>query len=150
MGTSRQGLPGAALILMASTLVVSHAGAAEIGVGDALTMRALVVPSVQTEQYGVLKLTVTRSHEAPYAALSIDVSIPISSGSVHVSTVSLYGLRPGEATSFLLPLPSEAMSHVQDGGLPLELRLQGPSGPNLALTAKVDVKEAIVTDSTIQ
>jgi hypothetical protein len=142
-----------AAIVMAGTLFVPHANAAAIGVGQSLTMEALVMPSLEAEQAGVLKLKIERSPEAPFAALSLDISVPQASpglAPIHVSTLSLFGLRPGASVSLLVPLPRQAMAHIQNGKLPLELRLESPSAPDVTAAAAVQVNEAVIGDATLQ
>jgi hypothetical protein len=140
-------ITGVAFVI--STAEAMPALSEQLAVGQTLMTAAEVSPEANAKREPMLLLTLERMPDAPVAPLSLEVRLADSSGkpstrSVLLTTLSFFGVPPGQVTTFAEPLPPEVLARAKDGKLPLELRLKSSARAEVAAPAKVEIKRAVV------
>ena len=117
----------------------------ELRAGESLIVRPQIKREISTTAQSRLRLLVERLPESPFVPLSLEVRLLKGTGeSVHLRTFSFYGVRAGEAVTFLEPLPKRALVEGKDTDLAFELILQARSTSESAPKAGIRINDAVV------
>jgi hypothetical protein len=136
-------------VMIANIAAASLDSVAELGIGDRIRADAKVATRIalQDKHKAVLCLVVERLPDAPIGPLSLEIRVAGSGGSeesVPLTTLSFFGVPPGQITPFIIPLPADVVSRASDGTLQLELRLSSSAVSELTKNARVRVRTAVV------